>query len=252
MNAENDQLIIINEEDLAVLPQATHEAQHHADTPLRIFPGLPETKNRSSLYTVPAWQSALLGCLSAMTGWWITETWFPNDPFIINPFGSFSGLNWLTNVIPAGMIGIFLGSLEGIKARHWLSFLWRTALALALTMSGGVLGSLLAQLAYLWLGGMQGDLFTFILAPAAGWTVLGLFIGSSQAIVSGNGYKMAYGIVSGLFGGFLGGLLFSWMTTFRPEGDIARMAAFAILGGSIGWAAGFADHINVNEPRKLM
>lgn len=252
LNVENDQLIIINEEDLAVLPQAAYEPPHQADIPLRILPGLHQAKDHSSFYAVPSWQAAILGSLAALAGWWLIEIWFPHDPFLINPFGSFNGQNWLTNVFPAGMIGIFLGLLEGMKARNWLTLLWKTTQALAFTISGGVLGGLLAQLAYLWLSGMQGDLFISILAPVAGWTVVGLFIGLSQAIISGNGYKLAYGMISGLLGGVLGGLLFSWMATFNPEGDIARMAAFAILGGSIGWAAGFADHISVNEPRKLI
>ncbi len=253
MDSEKDNIIFIVEEDSVVgkvLANTELILPNRIDKVLRVFPGLTGNETKSSFYAIPVWQAAMLGSLAALAGWWLMETYFPNDSFVINPFGDFTGLYWLTNAIPAGIIGIFLGSLEGLKSRDWIKLLWNASQALALTISGGVLGSFLAQVAYLYLESISGGhLFISTLAQILGWTILGLFIGLGQAIVSYNGSKMGYGMISGLIGGLFGGLLFSLIESQVPGGIIARMAAYGIMGGSIGCAVGLADRQKPNNCR---
>lgn len=250
-NDNNNLVLVIEEEDLFVgnVSASTGTTlQNRADMAPQIFPRLARDDSRSSFYAISVWQTALLGSLAALAGWWLMENYFPNDPFVFDPFGSFSGLYWLTNAIPAGFIGIFLGALAGIKAQEWTKSLWGASQALALTLAGGALGSLVAQLAYLFLYSIQGGhLYVLTLANLLGWIILGLFIGLSQAIVSGNGNKMGYGIMGGLIGGLLGGLLFILIESQMPGGIIARASAYGIIGGSIGGAAGLADRSQTQE-----
>ncbi len=251
-NQNNNLVLVIEEEDLFVgdvSASTGNPLPNRADMAPQIFPGLARDEIRSSYYAISVWQTALLGSFAALAGWWLMENYFPNNPFVINPFGSFTGLYWLTNAIPAGLIGVFLGSLAGIKAQDWTKSLWGASQALALTLAGGAVGSLVAQLAYLSLESIQGDLYVLTLAQVLGWTILGLFIGLGQAIVSGNGMQMSYGIGGGLIGGLLGGLLFSLIESQIPGGIIARAAAYGLIGGSIGGAAGLADRQKLKRCR---
>jgi len=244
MKNNNNSLLNIEEEDLSddVSARAESDQMYCADPPPQIFPGLPMEKAPASFHAIPVWQAALLGMLAALAGWLLMENYFPNNPFVINPFGSFSGLYWLTSTIPAVCIGLFLGAIAGLKENNWTRALREASLALALSLSGGAAGSFAAQLVFLTIVSIQsGHVLALMLAKVSAWIILGIFVGLSQAIVTGSGRKMGYGIIGGLIGGVTGGLLFSIITSQFPGGMLARAAAFGVMGGSIGCAAAFAD-----------
>lgn len=244
MKNETDFVLIIEEEDLAedAASASPGETPFQAENRLpQIYPRLATDKNQSS-YAIPVWQTTLLGILAALVGWLVIERYFPNNPFLINPFGSFTGLYWLASTIPAALLGMFLGALAGMKAHKWMKALWEASQALALTLAGGAIGSLLGQLAFLSIAYLPGrPVLVLNLAMFTGWSILGLFIGLGQAIVTGNGLKMGYGIIGGLIGGCLGGLLFCLIESQIPGGMFARAAAFGVMGGVIGCAWGLAD-----------
>ncbi len=69
---------------------------------------------------------------------------------------------------------------------------------------------------------------------AVGWMILGAAVGSIEGIRSRSCNRIWTGVAGGLSGGFAGGAVLEFITTFWNSGFAARGTGFLIMGGSIG------------------
>jgi len=157
-----------------------------------------------------------------------------------------------------GMIGLALGSLEGIVTGVWEKAAMGGGLGLAIGGAGGAVGGVIGQIAYgVFSGG--GDVVSFsaiilqIAARAFAWSLVGLFIGLGQGAMLRASEKIINGLIGGVVGGFIGGLLFDPISlvfggislglTGEVSGWLSRMVGMSVLGLCAGAAIGMVEEI---------
>lgn len=176
--------------------------------------------------TMQVYYAAVLGALGGLLGWWVmgalpTAAW---SPWLSYPLvGVGLGL-WIGGCV-AATDGALIKRSAGRALRDGL--LGGAAGALA-----GLIGLLLAELAFLGAGGG-------LAGRALGWMLLGAFIGLSDLLVSRQINRARYGALGGLLGGLLGGVLYEGLTLlFLDRSDRAQVVVggvgLVLLGACIG------------------
>ena len=150
--------------------------------------------------------------------------------------------------IAGGVIGLFLGAVEGVSTFNARKAAIGGGLGLAIGAVGGALAGLLGQAAYGALGG-TGDRITIpqIMARTVGWAIAGLFIGLGQGAMARSVKKIINGLCGGALGGFAGGLLFDpigvVMALTGYPGLMSRLLALVVIGAASGAAIGIIEEL---------
>ncbi|MGE5405986.1 MAG: FHA domain-containing protein [Candidatus Saccharibacteria bacterium] len=249
---KNDNLIVIELEDLDPETQAAQRVTPLSGTtelgPLKVLPGFREemAKTKRKLFTHRVWQTALAGAIGALIGWLVMESAFPADHFNIDPYGDVLNKDWYLMAVPGGIMGLALGSIEGLSTRNWIRAIKGALITLLIGAAGGLVGGLFAEIAYLLIGfNYMGVLWIITLVRSLSWAVIGVFVGIGQAVSSGSGRKILNGVLGGMIGGALGGALFDPLSSLVPSEETRLAIALAVLGIGIGGAIGM-----VTEARK--
>lgn len=183
-----------------------------------------------------------LGLLAGVAAWPLAE-------WVLFRQGVFPSYLLFSTVL--GMIfGLFLGAFFGSSAGIFTSVpprIVRGALAgAAAGLVGGIVGFLVAQAA-LFLAGQVLASYRSVeragipLARAAGWAILGIFVGLAEGIRSRSARKLGIGLLGGLIGGFLGGLALEYSRVLFPAITYARLAGLVLFGLLLGFFYGLVE-----------
>lgn len=159
----------------------------------------------------------------------------------------------------AGMIGLFIGAVDGLVCRLPRRALLSGLVGLLVGFVGGLVSSIIAELAYAPLNQLAmkqaGDtlfgLSTFgfviqMLGRSLAWCLAGLAMGLGQGISLRSRRLLIYGLLGGVVGGLLGGMLFDPIDLIllgpdKPSAHWSRLIGFAVVGASVGAMIGVVE-----------
>jgi hypothetical protein len=171
-------------------------------------------------------RGAIVGAVAASLGWVVSECLAA----LLWPQG-----RWFAVAATCGTIGTCIAAaLEIASAERAVPRGARVKGLLAASIAGALAGSI---------GGGLGNVSAALHGPRAfGWMIMGAGIGSGGGLSARSIDRLRFEMVGGLAGGLLGGFLFGpiastigWLTLAG-----GRLAAFAVLGASIGCGIGLA------------
>jgi hypothetical protein len=158
--------------------------------------------------------------------------------------------DFLANVVFYSLCGmtiaVCLGIAESAVDRNWQAAVTSGAVAAGVGLVGGVVVSLFVDRLYdLLVGGPEAGaaMGRQMLARAASWGVMGLFLAAAPGIVLRNFKKLWIGALGGLIGGVIGGLLFEPLG--RVTGGnvhVSRLIAIVVIGLTAGAATGMIEN----------
>ncbi|TVQ25635.1 MAG: VWA domain-containing protein [Spirochaetaceae bacterium] len=145
------------------------------------------------------------------------------------------------------VFGAFFGAAEGIIAGNYRRIATGAGFGLLYAAAGGAIGFVLGQAALFVAG--EGFLrgasdFELVGRPVAriiGWTVLGIFVGSSEGVRRRSGLKVGIGVLGGAIGGAVGGAAIEY-APFLISPAIARPVGLVVFGALIATAYGLIEH----------
>jgi hypothetical protein len=144
-------------------------------------------------------------------------------------------------------IAICLGVAESVVDRNWHAATMNGAVAAGVGLVGGIVVSLFVDRLYdLIVGGGGPDaaapMGRQMIARAASWGVLGLFLAAAPGVVLRNAKKLWTGMAGGLAGGIVGGLLFEPLARATGDAHVSRLLAIVVIGAVAGIAAGLIEN----------
>lgn len=179
--------------------------------------------------------NAVLGGAGGLLGW------------IAVTLAAVSGVNiYLADAINGVLIGVCIGlaigSTEGLVASQSLKRLCRGAgYGAALGALGGLIGLVLGELIFSSLGGG-------VWPRAIGWSIFGVFVGTSDGFAEKMPSKIRYGILGGLLGGMIGGSTYEALLSLLYQTGYLALArswgsaiGLIILGACIGALMGLVE-----------
>jgi hypothetical protein len=193
-------------------------------------------------------QMFVAGALGGLLAWGVTEPTLAMDMGHASGIGEVFLQAMIFFVIVGGVIGLFLGAVEGLSALNLRKALTGGAIGLLIGAVGGAIAGLLGQAAYGALGG-TGDRFTIsqLVARAIGWAIAGLFIGVGHGAAGRSPKKIINGLCGGALGGFVGGILFDpigmVMSLTGSPGLMSRLLALVVIGAASGAAIGLIEEL---------
>ncbi len=158
----------------------------------------------------------------------------------------------------AGMIGLFIGAVDGLICRLPRRALLSGGVGLLVGTVGGFLGSIFANLAYtpihnlamaqLGAGGVFG-VFGFLLqmiGRSMAWSIAGVTMGLGQGIALRSQRLLLYGLIGGIVGGLFGGMLFDPIDLIllgpdKPSAYLSRLIGLAVIGATVGALIGIVE-----------
>jgi hypothetical protein len=169
-----------------------------------------------------------------------------------------AGVALLMFPLVAGLIGLFIGSADGLVCRLPRRALLCGAVGLVVGMVGGFLSSLLANIIYTPLselarslaeagGSMTAVAFAIqVVGRSMAWCLAGSAMGLAQGIALRSKRLLIYGLLGGIVGGLLGGLLFDPIDLIllgpdKPSAAWSRLIGFAVIGLSVGGMIGVVE-----------
>jgi hypothetical protein len=184
--------------------------------------------------------NAVFGALGGLIGWALFSAFGAK-----NPTENMMTLQiLLAGAFIGGSIGYLIVSVDAIRDRNLLRFVYLASYGLVLGGAGGAAGALIADGVNTFLVSMMGagkgagHLLGEMLARGLGWMFLGMAIGVSEGIAARSLGKFSYSTIGGAIGGFVGGALFqfAYKLTFKEGVSAATPGAvgLVILGACIG------------------
>ncbi|HLG16304.1 MAG TPA: FHA domain-containing protein [Blastocatellia bacterium] len=158
-----------------------------------------------------------------------------------------------------GLIGLAIGSIDGIICRLPRRALIAGGVGLVVGFIGGFVSGILANLAYAPLttlamkqtGESIGSLSTFgfllqMGGRALAWSLAGITMGLGQGIALRSKRLLIYGLLGGVIGGLIGGLMFDpihfiLVGTDAPSAHWSRLVGLAAVGSSVGAMIGVVE-----------
>jgi hypothetical protein len=135
-------------------------------------------------------------------------------------------------VVVSGCIGAAVGAVDGVLG-HDRTRLWRTArLGVAFGIVGGAVGSVPGEFTFEMLS--RANVNLSLIGRAAGWAIVGVFIGAIQGIATQDRTRLLRGALGGLLGGYLGGGFFDIVNAGVGQGTLSRLIADVLLGLFLG------------------
>ncbi len=157
--------------------------------------------------------------------------------------------DFLANVLfysVCGMtIAVCLGVAESVVERNWQAAITNGAVAAGVGLVGGIVVSLFVDRLYdLVVGGpdVSAALGRQMLAHAASWGVLGLFLAAGSGVVLRNTKKLGIGALGGLIGGAIGGVLFEPLARLTGNVHVSRLIAIVVIGVIAGVGTGLIEN----------
>lgn len=159
----------------------------------------------------------------------------------------------------AGLIGLFIGAIDGLVCRLPGRALIGGAVGLLVGFVGGFLSSIIAHIAYAPLhkfamaqwGDASESLNTFgfvvqMIGRALAWCLAGMAMGLGQGIALRSKRLLIYGFLGGVVGGVLGGLVFDPLDLIllgsdKPSAHWSRLAGLGIIGLCVGSMIGVVE-----------
>jgi len=144
------------------------------------------------------------------------------------------------------MISLCLGAAESIVERNTQAAIINASVGAMLGLFGGLLVSLFVDRIYQFALGsaMSGEtsLSRQMLARAASWGVLGLFLSLAPGIVLRNLRRLAIGAAGGLIGGVIGGILFEPVARLTHDQMLSRLVGMVAIGLVGGLGTGLIEN----------
>jgi hypothetical protein len=156
---------------------------------------------------------------------------------------------FVTDLLTYGLSGMLiaacLSAAEPFLAGNRAAAAVNAIVGAAAGLAGGVVVSLFSQRLYnqLATGAGGGDAIDphRVLAYAAQWGVLGLFVTVGPGLVMRNGKKLLIGLLGGLVGGILGGAAYDPIFV-ASNASASRLVALVLIGVTAGALTGLIEH----------
>lgn len=161
--------------------------------------------------------------------------------------------------VVAAMVGLAIGSADGLVCRLWRRMLLAGIVGLVVGFLGGFLSQFLAGLVYTPLNMLamkqSGEgianltamgFFIQMCGRSLAWGMAGMAMGLGQGIALRSGRLLLYGFLGGAIGGLLGGLLFDPIDLIllgvdKPSAHVSRLIGFAVIGATVGLMIGVVE-----------
>jgi len=161
--------------------------------------------------------------------------------------------------VVAGLVGLFIGSADGLVCRLPRRALLCGLVGLLVGLVGGFVSGLIASLAYAPLNALAMRMsegssvfvstFGFIvqlIGRSLAWAVAGLAMGLGQGIALRSKKLLFYGLIGGVVGGLFGGLLFDPIDMIlvgsdQPSAHWSRLIGFVVIGLGVGGMIGVVE-----------
>ncbi len=144
------------------------------------------------------------------------------------------GRDFLLGALIGAFIGAFLASIEALSVGQWRQAFRGIISGGMIGAVGGALGLLVGEIAFDFLGGLNGRIF--------GWSVLGIAVGLGVGWAARSAARRRNGALGGLLGGALGGFFYQSLTATFPQA-FGRAIAIVILGALIGFFIGLVGEL---------
>jgi hypothetical protein len=167
--------------------------------------------------------------------------------------------------VVAGMIGLFVGAIEGIVCRTIKRALRCALMGLAAGVVGGFISILAGGIVYGFLGQLSSDptatpgaFVLQMLRRGLAWLVAGTAMGLGQGLALKSKRLLFNGFIGGILGGLAGGLLFDPISIVfysRPMisgGELSRCIGFLFIGATVGLLIGITDMITRSSWLKVI
>jgi len=198
-------------------------------------------------------QMALAGLVGGLLAWAVQEPFISDtDPRAESPAAVLLAMAGFGAVL-GGLIGLALGSVEGIVSGVWEKAALGGGLGLVIGGTGGALGGLLGQVVYGTLGGGGLNIILQIAVRGFAWGVVGVFVGLGQGVMMRAPQKILNGLIGGAVGGFASGFLFDPISLVfggitlalggEASGWLSRMVGMSVMGLCAGAAIGMVEQI---------
>ncbi len=184
-----------------------------------------------------------LGLLAGLAAWPLTE-WVL---FRQGSFPSYLLFSTVLGIVFGLFLGAFFGSSEGIFTSVPSRIVRGALTGAAAGLVGGIVGFLVAQAALFLAGEVLLASYRRVqqvgipLARAAGWAILGIFVGAAEGVRSRSARRIGIGVLGGLIGGFLGGLALEYARVLFPAIAFARLAGLVLFGLLLGFFYGLVE-----------
>ena len=255
-SAQEDILVIEPEDlqDVRPLPRRTwsgagYPARGQRSAPLKAGKG----SLAGGLVSSMVLQMALAGAVGAFIAWIVQEPFITDSSNYRGPGGALAAMAGFAAVL-GGLVGLALGSVEGIVSGVRGKAVQGGLLGLTIGGAGGALGGVLGQIAYGSMGGGLGPNTALQMSIRAfAWMVVGSFVGLGQGVMMQAPRKIVNGLIGGAIGGFVAGLLFDPLADVTRSaadsfgvtlgGDLSRMLGMTIMGSCAGAAIGLVEEM---------
>lgn len=171
----------------------------------------------------------IYGMLTGAWGGFIA--WLLLDPLLglepANPY-----LDALLNGAIVGVcVGALIGGFGGIVERSLGQFLRGVSSGLIMGLLGGAIGLVLGEFLFQAFGQITP-------VRAIGWAIFGVAIGAGEGLVARSWRRMLFGLLGGFVGGLLGSFVFVGVRQALALPGFSRALGFTILGALIGLFVG--------------
>jgi hypothetical protein len=161
--------------------------------------------------------------------------------------------------VVAGLIGLAIGSVDGIICKLLRRALLSGGVGLLVGFIGGFLSAMLAGLIYLpmnrlavqQMGETLGSFTPFgffvqMTGRGLAWCLAGIAMGLGQGIALRSKRLLLYGFLGGIIGGLLGGLLFDPIDLLilgvdKPSSHWSRLIGLGVIGACVGVMIGVVE-----------
>ena len=156
------------------------------------------------------------------------------------------------NVVSFGLSGMLLalclGIAEPLTERNKPAAVRNGALSAVLGLIGGLVVSFFIERVYKSIAGdaahsTSGFTPQEVVARAAAWGVLGLFLTAGPGLLLRNPRKLIIGITGGLIGGVVGGVLFDPIGSVAGV-EVSRLIALVAIGGVAGFSTALIENVS--------
>ncbi len=202
----------------------------------------------------------IAGLLGALLAWVLIEPYIKDSE--INTEGT-NALLILMLLSVGGMVGLMIGSMEGILARNFSRAVKAGLVGLGIGFGGGLVSIFVAGLIALIIipigvsvvgkeaatdpaHHFSGFMLVVIVRSLL-WTVLGMTVGLGPGIGLKSKKLVLNGFIGGMIGGAIGGLLFDPINyvvsggTLATHAEVSRAIGFAVVGSCAGLLIGLVE-----------
>jgi pSer/pThr/pTyr-binding forkhead associated (FHA) protein len=215
----------------------------------------------------------IAGAIGGALGWLLQEHFINYDSHIVA--GIITGQaaikealspreNRVLVLCVGGLIGLFLGSVDGIVEGNQRKLLNGILIGAFAGFLLGFIGLNLGGIIFNLLGGSSsgvtgagfGAFARQVIARAFGWALMGLGMGTGSALSSRSPQRIRNGAIGGFLGGFIGGLVFDLMAQGanpvqgalgnsgpHDVGGPSRAVGFTAIGALTGFFIGLVDEL---------